>query len=90
MSVHLLKRKTEMSYLHKYYLVEAPRQQLQPRVFLDMTQQALYTWIKGISAILLWKSSQAQDGWGPSVDSHFQVSPEMFNRVQVRALAGPH
>lgn len=28
-------------------------------------------------------------GWGPLVDSHFLVSLEMFNRVQVRALAWP-
>ena len=26
---------------------------------------------------------------GASLNSYFQVSPEMFNRVQVRALAGP-
>ena len=30
-----------------------------------------------------------QVGWGVSLHSDFQVSPEMFNRVQVRALAGP-
>ena len=30
-----------------------------------------------------------QVGWGVFLDSYFQVSPEMFNRVQVRALAGP-
>ncbi len=29
-----------------------------------------------------------QVGRGPLVDSHFQFSPEMFDRVQVRALAG--
>ena len=29
-----------------------------------------------------------QVGRGPSVDGHFQVSPEMFDWVQVRALAG--
>lgn len=28
-------------------------------------------------------------GRGPSVDGHFQASPEMFDRVHVRALAGP-
>ena len=27
--------------------------------------------------------------WGASLHSYFQVSPEMFDRVQVRALAGP-
>jgi len=30
-----------------------------------------------------------QVGWGASVHSHFQISPEMFNRVQVWALSGP-
>ena len=29
-----------------------------------------------------------QVGWEASLHSYFQVSPEMFNRVQVRALAG--
>ena len=31
-----------------------------------------------------------QVGWGASLHSYFQVSPEMFDRVQVRAVAGPH
>ena len=30
-----------------------------------------------------------QVGWGALLHSYFQVSPEMFDRVQVRALAGP-
>ena len=30
-----------------------------------------------------------QVGWGASLRSYFQVSPEMFNRVQVRSLTGP-
>ena len=30
-----------------------------------------------------------QIGWGPSVESRSQVRSEMFNWVQVRALAGP-
>ena len=30
-----------------------------------------------------------QVGWGASLHSYFQVSPEMFDRDQVRALAGP-
>ncbi|KAK3518493.1 hypothetical protein QTP70_001488 [Hemibagrus guttatus] len=30
-----------------------------------------------------------QVGWGSSVHSHFQISPETFNRVKVWALAGP-
>jgi hypothetical protein len=29
-----------------------------------------------------------QVGWGASLHSYFQVSPEKFDRVQVRALAG--
>ena len=35
----------------------------------------------------IWQSLQV--GWGASLHSYFQVSPEMFDRVQVRALAGP-
>ena len=31
-----------------------------------------------------------QVGWGASLNSRFQVSLEMFDRVQVRALAGSH
>ena len=30
-----------------------------------------------------------QVGWGVSLHSYFQVSPEMIDRVQVRALVGP-
>ena len=30
-----------------------------------------------------------QVGWGASLHSYFQVSPEMLDQVQVRALAGP-
>ena len=30
-----------------------------------------------------------QVGWGVSLHSYFQVFPEMFDRVQVRTLAGP-
>ena len=55
-----------------------------------MTWQDLHTWFWGFSAILLCRSSQALSGWmGTSVDSPFQVSSEMFDWVQVRALAGP-
>ena len=32
---------------------------------------------------------RCQVGWGVSLHSYFQVSPEIFNRVQVWALAGP-
>ena len=30
-----------------------------------------------------------QVGWGTSLHSYFQISQEMFDQVQVRALAGP-
>ena len=30
-----------------------------------------------------------QVGWGALLHSYFQISPEMFDRVQVWALAGP-
>ena len=62
-------------------------QRLQPPVYLGMTWQALHTW--RFSAILLCRSSQALSRWGPSGDSNFHVSPEMFDWVQVRTLAGP-
>ena len=29
------------------------------------------------------------DGWRPSVDRHFEISPEMLDCLQARALAGP-
>ena len=48
--------------------------------------RALHIWIWGFSPILLWRCSQALSGWmGPSVDSHFQVSTEMFGWVHVLA-----
>ncbi len=50
---------------------------------------SLKSWIWGFSAILLCKAFQAQVKWGLSVDSHFQVSPDMFDWVQVKVLAGP-
>jgi hypothetical protein len=28
-------------------------------------------------------------GWGASLHHYFQVSPEMFDRVKIRALGGP-
>ena len=30
-----------------------------------------------------------QAGWGAKLHSYFQVSTEMFDQIQVRALAGP-
>ncbi len=38
-------------------------QQLQPRVFWGMMQQALHSWIEGFSVILLCKPSLARSGW---------------------------
>ena len=52
-----------------------------------MTLEAWHTCIWGVSPILL---KLGQVGWGVSLHSYFQlVSQEMFDRVQVRALAGP-
>ena len=59
-------------------------QQLHPWVFLGMRLQA---------HLYLWSFSPAdplklfQVGCGASLHSYFQDSPEMFDRVQVRALA---
>ena len=65
-------------------------QPLQHQLFLGMTLQAWHTGIWRVYPILLCRSSQAlQVGWGALLHSYFQVSPKMFDRVQVRALAGP-
>ena len=63
-------------------------QRLQPRV-LGMTLQALHTCIWGISPILFSADplKLCQVGWGVLLHSYFQVSPEMFDHVQVGALA---
>lgn len=55
----------------------------------DSTFSSLKLWIWGYSATLLSKAFQAQVKWGLSVDSHFQVSRDMFDWVQVKVLAGP-
>ena len=65
-------------------------QRLQHQVFLGMTLHACHTCIWGVSPILLCRSSQALSGWmGVFLHSYFHVSPEMCDRVQVWALAGP-
>jgi hypothetical protein len=56
--------------------------------------QAWYTCIWGVYLIILLLFSTDplklnQVGWGASLRCYFQVSPEMFDRVQVRALAEP-
>ena len=53
-----------------------------------MMLQAWHTCIWGVSPILLCRSSQALSGWMGSVAAQL-LSPEMFDRVQVRAPAGP-
>uniref|UniRef100_A0A8C8FAD6 ADP-ribosylation factor-like protein 3 n=1 Tax=Oncorhynchus tshawytscha TaxID=74940 RepID=A0A8C8FAD6_ONCTS len=80
-------QKQQISHLHKYSdpLLSTLLhlwQRLQPRVFLGMMLQAWHTCI--------CRSSQALLGWvGTSLHSYFQVSPEMFDWIQVWALAGP-
>ena len=65
-------------------------QWLQPQVFLGMTPQS---WQTCIWEFLPFFSADPLKlcpvGWGASLHSYFQVSPVMFYRVQVRALAGP-
>ncbi len=94
MSVNLLKRKKKnISHLHKYSdpwlstWLKHLWQQLQPWIFLGMTQKLCTPGLGDFFFANPLKLGQV--GRGPSVDSHFQVSPEMFGRVQVRALAGP-
>jgi hypothetical protein len=70
---------TEISHLHKYSdplfstLLKHLWQQLQPRVFLGMTLQAWHTYIWGVSAILLGRSSQALSGWMGSVTAQLDA-----------------
>ena len=53
----------------------------------DATSLAhLYLVIFSHSSLQILPSCQV--GWGASLHSYFLFSPEMFNRVQVRALAG--
>ena len=52
--------------------------------------QVWHTCIWGLFPILLCRSSQALSDWmGASLHRYFQVSPEIFDWVQVRILAGP-
>lgn len=37
----------------------------------------------------IFSADPLMDGWRTSADSHFQVSPETLDGVQVRAVAGP-
>ena len=57
-----------------------------------MTLQAWHTCIGAVFLPFFSAGSLklCQVGWGASLHSYFQVSPEMFERVQVQALAGSH
>ena len=57
---------------------------------MGMTLQVWHTCIWGVSPIILCRSSQALSDWrGASLSSYFKVSPEMFDRFQVRTVVGP-
>ena len=66
-------------------------QRLQPWVLLGMKLQAWHTCIWGV--FLPFFSADplklCQVERGALLHSYFQVSPEIFDRVQVRAMAGP-
>ncbi len=70
-------------------LVKALWQQLQPQVFLGMMQQVLHICICFLPVFSLDHLKLCPVGWGPSVDSHLQVSPKMSDWFQVPVLAGP-
>ena len=55
-----------------------------------MPLQAWHTCIWGVSPILLADPlTLCQVGWGASLHSYFQVSPELFVLIHFRALGGP-
>lgn len=76
------KGKTEMSHWHKYsdHLVSTWLKHLfqwfQHWVFLGVTRQAYGDFLLFFSVDPL---KLCQVRWGPSVNRHFQVSPEMFD-----------
>ena len=62
-------------------------QRLQPQVFLGKLGTSVFgEFLPFFSADPL---KLCQFGWGALLHSYFQVSPEMFDQIQVRALAGP-
>ena len=95
--IHLCKCLKKINKLnehsHKYSdplfstLLKHHWQRLQPWIFLgnDTTSMA-HLYLGVFSADRL---KHCQVGWGASLQSYFQVSPEMLDRVQVWALAGP-
>lgn len=56
----------------------------------DATTFAHLDWKIFLPFLFINALKLCQAGWGPSVDNHFQFSPEILDQVQVRALAGPH
>ena len=85
MIAHLYKKKGEISHLPKYSdFVEAPLSAITASSLLGYDATSLAHLIFSADPLKL-----CQVGWGVSLHSYFQVSPEMFDRVQVRALAGP-
>ena len=64
-------------------------QQLQPQVFFNMMLQAWHLFLGSFPTFFFAETLRLhQVGWEASVYSHFQISPEMLNRVQIWALAG--
>ena len=81
---------TEISHLHKYSdpllstLLKHPLPRLQHQVFFGTPVCGEFLPFFSADPLKL-----CQVGQGASLHSYFQVSPEMFDQVQVRALAGP-
>ena len=87
----------EISHLNNYSdpllstLLKHLLQSLQPRVFMGMTHK-LGTPVFRDFFLPFFSADPLkliQVGSGASLHSYFQVSSEMFDLVQVRALAGP-
>ena len=82
----------ENLFFFTQYFVEAPLAAITASGLLgnDATSLAhLYLGSFSLSSLQILSSSVRLVGWGVSLNSYFQVSPEMSDQVQVRALAGP-
>ena len=66
-------------------------QRLQLQGILGKKRYELGTLVSGhfCPFLLAYPCKLRQVGWGASVHSHFQLFPQMFNWIQVWALAGP-
>uniref|UniRef100_A0A673ZKN5 Uncharacterized protein n=1 Tax=Salmo trutta TaxID=8032 RepID=A0A673ZKN5_SALTR len=72
------------------YFVEAPFAAITASGLIGYELQAWHTCIwEFLPFFSADPFKLCQVGWGALLHSYFQVSPEMFDRVQVRALAGP-